>query len=651
MKIINILERTVIYSCVFLMALFVIPFFPASFVLPREILLTLSVILLLILWSVKLVMTGSLAFAKGKYDWPVLLITLVYLVSAIFVTPNKMEAFWYPGTATFVTASALLYFFVNQLKKEEKEGVAVSLFFSGVVFSLLILLSTLGVFTKIKFLPEIMKATTFNTLGGTIPAIIFLISLLPLAVNFVLKNKDLAKKLFFSVSSIIVVFGLMISVKNTIPAKDQRLGLLDYSTSWQILVDTLKFSPVLGTGPGNYVTAFSRFKPLAFNTSTFWANSFNSSRNLYLTATTEAGLAAAIAFFLLLLTVYKTDLKKRLADIKAWPLILFLLLAFIFPVASFAITLLFILLSLFSDSNEKIFNVNFLAREEGLSSSISSRLPSLIVALPVIFLALAVFYFGTRYSLAEYRFQEALNAVNKNDAKIAVDKMVAAINLNPKVDRYRFSYSQINLAIAQNIASKKELSESDKSNISQLIQAAISEGKNMVSLNPTRAENWAFLADIYRSVMSFAQGADQFAIQTYTQAIALDPVNPNLRIALGGIYYALGQYDSAIESFKLATLAKSDLPNAHFNLAVAYRDKKDYANALAEMNATLALIDKESTDYKTVKDEIDKLEPLVKEIQADSTKEGTLIAPQKAPEPVVQPPLELPEDATPPVTQ
>ncbi len=649
MKIINLIEKIVIYACVFLMALLVVPFFPASFILPREILLGASVVLLLLIWSVKLVITGTLTFAKGKYDWPVLLIALAYLASAIFITPNKMEAFWLPGTATFIIASAFLYFFVNQLKKEEKEGVAVSLFFSGVVFSLLVLLSTLGVFAKVEVLPELLKATTFNTLGSTISGILFLASLLPLALNLILKNKDLAKKLFFSVSSVIVVFGLLICIKNTIPPKGQDFGLISYGTSWQILVDTLKFGPILGAGPANYTSAFNRFKPLSFNGTSFWASSFNISRNLYFTAATELGFVGMIAFFLLLLTVYKLDIKKGLKHTDAWPLIVFLLLAFFFPAHSFTLMLLFVLLALSSDSHEKSFNVNFLAQGEGGASTISPRLPSLIVALPILALAFTTLYFGARYSAAEYRFQEAINAVGKNDAKTAVDKMVAAINLNPRVDRYRLSYSQINLAIAQNIASKKDLTDDDKNAISQLIQAAIAEGKNTVSLNPTRADNWTFLADIYRSVMSFAEGADQFAIQTYTQAIALDPINPNLRITLGGVYYALGQYDSAIESFKFATLAKADLPNAHYNLAVAYRDKKDYANALTEMNTTLALVDQTSQDYKTVKDEIDKLEPLVKQTET-ATKQGTLTPPQQAPEPVVQPPLELPEEANPPAT-
>lgn len=651
-KLVGATEKAVIYVCVFLSALFVVPSFPASFTLPRGILLAASVGLLFILWSVKLVAKGSMTFAKGKYDWPVFLILLVYLTSAVFVAPNKMEAFWLPGTAVFVIASAFFYFFINQLEKEEKRGVATALFFSGVAFSLQILFSALGIFAKISGLPEFLKAEAFNTLGGGIPAAVFLACLLPLAADFIVKDRDLVKRIFFSVSAVVIVFGLLVSVKNIIPAKGETIGLLDYSTSWQIMVDALKFNPVLGVGPANYLTAFNRFKPITFNSSPFWTGSFTSSRSFYMTAVTEVGLAAAVVLFFLLLTVNKEAVKKGYKEPKNWPLFLFLVLSFAFPVAGFGITLLFILLAIASGSSEKTYNINFLAQGESPTSSFSSRIPSLIVTLPIIALALAAFYFGGRYGLAEYRFQEAINAVNANQAKTAIDKMVAAINLNPRVDRYRLSYSQINMAIAQNLAAKKDLTDDDKNAISQLIQTAIAEAKNAVALNPTRANAWASLADIYRAVMSFAEGADEFAIQTYAQAVALDPVNPNLRIALGGIYYALGRYDDAIDSFKLAVLAKPDLANSRFNLAVAYRDKKEYAKALAEMKAVLSLVDEASPDYKTVQDEIAKLEPFVKETEKETAaKAGTLTPPQKAPEPVIEPPLELPEEATPPATE
>lgn len=660
MKYIEYFEKYLIYFVVFFLALFVLPLLPGSFVLPREILLTFSVILLLVLWSVKLVLKGSMSFSGGKFDFPVFLISLSYLLSAIFISPNKMDAFWFPGTATFVVASAFLYFFINQLKKEEKGNVAISLFFSAVVFSLLVLFSTLGIFSKIPQLPAFLKVNMFNTLGGAIPGIIFLASVLPLALNLILKNKDIAKRLFYSVSSIIVAFGLLISVKNSIPAAGGNTGLLGYNTSWQILVDSLKFNPVLGVGPGNYVTAFNRFKPLSFNSSPFWTNSFTSSRNFYLTAVTEVGFAAALSLFVLLLAIYKYAVKGRLtvkefkydgATARTLSILVFLILAFIFPVAFFGITLLFILLSLNSDSEEKTFNVNFLAQGVDSASTVSSRIPSFIVALPVIALAVALSYFGSRYTLAEYRFKEAVDAVNNNDARLAVDKMVAAINLNPRVDRYRSSYSQVNLAIAQNVATKKDLTDNDKSAISQLIQVAIQEGKATVALNPTRSDTWSLLAGIYRSIMPFAQGGDEFAIQTYRQAIALDPVNPNLRISLGGIYYALGRYDEAIESFKLAVLTKPDLANAHYNLSAAYKGKKDIDKAIEEMKVVLTLVKIDTPDYDLAKGELENLElnrPSSVPLSGTTEGQGNLTPPQPAEQPVIKPPLELPEEATPP---
>ena len=191
--------------------------------------------------------------------------------------------------------------------------------------------------------------------------------------------------------------------------------------------------------------------------------------------------------------------------------------------------------------------------------------------------------------------------------------MTSAIAQNPKVDRYHLPCSSgiwlRLLTCKQSVRADKEENtiEADKSTITQLIQQAIGGGK-AVATNPQRSGNWEILAQIYKNIMSFATGADQFTIQTYTQAIAFDPINPNLRIALGGVYYALGRYDDAIDAFKLAVIAKPDLANAHYNLAIAYREKKNFDNAIAEMNAVLSLVEKDSPDYALAKTELDNLE-------------------------------------------
>jgi len=108
--------------------------------------------------------------------------------------------------------------------------------------------------------------------------------------------------------------------------------------------------------------------------------------------------------------------------------------------------------------------------------------------------------------------------------------------------------------------------------------------------------------------MAFAQGSDQFAIQALSQAVALDPINPNLRISLGGVYFAIGDYDNAIDTFKMAVAAKPDLANAHYNLAVSYREKGELDKALVEMKATSDLLEKDSQDWQIVQKELSDLD-------------------------------------------
>jgi tetratricopeptide (TPR) repeat protein len=150
--------------------------------------------------------------------------------------------------------------------------------------------------------------------------------------------------------------------------------------------------------------------------------------------------------------------------------------------------------------------------------------------------------------------------------------------------------------------------------------------------------------------MSFAEGSDQFAIQTYSQAVALDPINPDLRIALGGVYYALADYEKAINAFQLAVVAKNDLANGHYNLAVAYAANKDYDKAIAEMNTVISLVPKDSEDSKTAQTVLEQLKKQKPATTATGAESQNLTAPETVETSNIKPPIVLPEEATPPAT-
>ena len=666
------IEKYIIYAIVLLLPFFTLSISPNPYVVSKLALLFYGLILVLLVRAVRVVTSGKLEFSVAKYDLPVAIIGISYILATLLKTPNKMEALLLPGITTVTVGAILIYYLLNQLKDDEKSMVARLLVLSGSVFSVLTLLSFAKIFEKIPQLPGFFKAQGFTPEGGFLPSAIFLFTLLPLGIAAVLSAKDSAKKIVYGVSTFIVLLGLLVSVYNLLPGRTFSPRFPGYSTSWSIAVDALKESPLFGTGPGNYLTAFNRFRPLAYNQTDLWAIKFATASSYFLTVLTEAGLLGIAGFILLFYTLYKTARKEfREMKLVKWgftgmanmvSLVMVSLLLLFFPATLLIIAVLFIYLALSTKTHKTSLNLLAQGSQEthtGVISTqqVASRFPALLISVPVILVLLFSGYRGSKILLGEYKFKKALDALVKNDATGTYDTMREAIRLNPRVDRYHSAFSRVNLIIANAIAQRAQtvqgkegepatISEQERTTISQLVQQAISEGKATVALNPLRSGNWEILAQTYRAIMPLAQGADQFTVQTYRQAVALDPINPNLRIALGGVHYALKDYDGAVRIFELAAATKNDFANAHFNFAFALRDAGKLDRAIQEMTLVLSLItDKEGNDYKIAKQALDDLQAKKK---AEAPAGEELNPPQAAEEPVIQPPIDLPEGSEPP---
>jgi tetratricopeptide (TPR) repeat protein len=269
-----------------------------------------------------------------------------------------------------------------------------------------------------------------------------------------------------------------------------------------------------------------------------------------------------------------------------------------------------------------------------------------LVALPIIVLSIFLSYRAGRILLGEYYFTASLNSLFNNEAQATYTQMVKAIQINPRVDRYRATFSRVNLILADSIARKGNLTDNDRSTITQLVQAAIQEGKATVALNPLRAANWEVLGRTYQSIIPLTTGADGFAAQSFQQAIALDPINPNYRIVLGGIYYTAKNYESASRIFELAVSSKPDLANGHYNLGFAYREAGKLDAAIQQMTLVLSLVDPKSKDYEAAKTVLDDLQAKKKAATPAGTE--SLTPPVAQGQPSVKPPIQLPAGSEPP---
>jgi tetratricopeptide (TPR) repeat protein len=648
-------QKYVLYATLGLLSIFFLFNNTSPFVIPKAVLLVTGASLIILLWVAKMFVNGTFTFHIGKFDLGVLLIAIAYFASTFVRTPNKMEAYLLPGTTTFVLAGAVIYFLINQFDAKVKHNAKVALFLSGVLLSIFSLFSVLNIFSKIPQLPAIMKDPGFNLLGGAIPAIILLVVLLVLSVSIIISESDTAKKTLYGFGVGIMLFALTVLVISSLPGRTTTPRFLSNRESWEVAVETLKKSPLMGVGPANYLTGFNLFKPLAYNQTDLWQVRFTTASNFYFTLITETGFLGLFAIALLLIAVYryvKNDLRVNSErstinkNLSKLALTLMVLLFAFLPTTPLLFVYFLILLAIVSESEHKNFHLNIASGET--SSLVSSRIPVIIVGLPFVAGILALMFFGVKVLKAEATFAKSINALSQNDAKTTYDLMNNAIRQNPRVDRYHASFAQVNMALASSIASKEEITDADRTAISQLVQQAINEGKATVSLNPGRSGNWEVLAQTYRSIMPFAQGADQFAVQTFTQAIALDPTNPNLRISLGGVYYSLGNFDAAIESFKLAVIAKPDHANAHYNLAIAFREKKDYDNAIAAINNVLQLVQPNTQDYNVAKQTLDELQSKKQTTQTPARSGENLTPPEPQEQTNINPPITLPEEANPP---
>lgn len=579
---------------ILLLPIFFVPIFPNYFLLPKIIIIVLSLSIIFYIEALRIPLSKETFWYKNDFDIPVILLTLAYILSGIFASDNKMEAFFLPGIGTLIPILTLFYFFLNSLKFKEEQKIKNTLIFSSLLSNLFVIFSFLSLYKLIPQLPDEIKNETFSPMGSFLPLIVFNICILPISFSLFLKEKDSPRKILWGVINITILLGIIISSFQFFQKEKQNFFILPPKASWSIAIDSLKESPLFGAGPANYLTAFNRFKPIQLNQDKIlWNKKFTTASNFYLTSITETGGLGLFAWIVFFITVYRVWKKIERPEIKT-SLALILIILALLPASLSLLLLLFILLSLAGQTSR--FPILLSPYN---TKNLAYKIPSLIASLLILVSTTTLNFFFLRWVWAEHLFYKSMKASIQNNVKETFDLINKTIRTNPYIDRYHIFNANITLILIQNILSKPQdqITDQDKQILVNLIQQAINEGKAAVALNKRRSENWEILARVYQNIINLAQGADNFAIQSLNQAIALSPFDPNLRIALGGIYYSMGNFEEAQKVFELAVLAKPDLANAHYNLAAALRERGQIDKAIKEMEIVISLVEKDSKDY------------------------------------------------------
>ena len=244
-----------------------------------------------------------------------------------------------------------------------------------------------------------------------------------------------------------------------------------------------------------------------------------------------------------------------------------------------------------------------------------------------------VLYKTVNVARADYYHRLALTQASKNGT-LTYQYLQKAEQINPEIDLYRVDMAQTNFALANALAIQKgpsqanpqgSLTDSDKKTIQTLLSQSINEGRVSVVLSPRSSRNWEVLASIYKNITGVAQNALAFSLDAYSGAIQRDPLNPALRLSVGGIYYSAKNYDLATRFFTDAINLKTDYANAYYNLSLAFKDKGDLQNAALVANQLIILLQKNnpnSADLKAVQKYFNDLKDQIAtntKAQADQT--------------------------------
>jgi tetratricopeptide (TPR) repeat protein len=583
---------------IFLFPIFFLPVVTDPFGLGKNLFLTAGAIIGLFLWFLDFVFSKNRTVEFNKLFWVMVGLIIWSLISCWKLPVGAIVKSWmYPvglGTITAMTIWTFLWIQVSD--KDEYKKQFGFLTASGLVLAILSLLIFLVPTSKFPVLwPKDNPLISINqgwSLAGSIFAevILFVFLCFEWTKKMILKlhrNEDYIKEAVITAFFCLVLFLDLYKIF--------KLGwvVLDGYSAWVIAVETLKRSPILGVGLGNFFNAFSVFRPNSYNLTKFWSMGFSNSSMSILQIWTELGIGGLV---LILMMIGGWFSKKRNKNFWLFGLMMVLILFLPMNLMSIFLFLWFL--------NSKII---FEKKEIKLVLKLGeSDFNVMLYFLGGLILIGGVWggYWWTKFLLGDYFLQQSLLAAVKNNGSLTYQMEIKAIAINPNQPDYRKIYSQTNLALAQNLLSNKDVSSDDKQKAATLIQQSVREAKTAISLDSNNSSYWSNLGVIYKQLIGVADGSLDWSVQAYTQAIALDPVNPLLKLDLGGLLFAANRFDEADKVFEQGILNKNDYANLWYNWAYTAKKLNKLSEAVDRLTQAVSLVPGNSSDFDKASKEL-----------------------------------------------
>ena len=376
--------------------------------------------------------------------------------------------------------------------------------------------------------------------------------------------------------------------------------ILDSDTSKLIAWQSLKDYPVLGSGPGTYMSDFVKYKPVEFNQSNFWNVRFDKGSSHLMEMVSSVGILGVLSYLLILfiflliisLSLQKMRDKGDLKDNKDKLIILPFFLAWLaLAVGQFVYmqnTVLSFYFWLFTALGivgwQKIQSAPYKKTTFSFKKMPEIGLVMNVVLLIIIFAFAGLFYLGGVFYYADTLFKQP--SETNEDLVLKMEKIV---NLNGYRENYRRALSQVYLINAWDEANKPQ-EEQNVELLQALASGSIEQARLASSLSPSSVSAWENLGNIYRDSSGLVGGTIPFALEAFAKASELEPNNPffyreRCRINL---ISEEKNWEETVSHCQKAIELKDNYLDAHVQLALVYEEKGDLEKAVEQMESILS---------------------------------------------------------------
>ena len=417
-------------------------------------------------------------------------------------------------------------------------------------------------------------------------------------------HREDRNKHFPTVSLIIVMISLLFFILGQVIGGflPNHLGISNIeispslATTMHVTKGALSKDPILGIGPNLFSEVWSMYKPSSINGTQFWNTSFNSGSGSLPTFISTTGSLGVIAWIIFLALLIMLGVKAFSSGIKnnttQESLIFFIAAIYLFIASFFYSTGAVIFLLAFAFSGIFV-GITFANSENGeieisfLDDPRKSFFSILFLALVMIITAATAFKFIERFASVSY-FGKAISAQTVPIAESNINK---AISLYQN-DLYFRTYSQVYLVKINQIISKgaQTISDDDKATLKTSINAAISGANSAVAYNAHNYLNLSTLGSVYETIAPFGiDGAYDKAVDAYTKAGALNPLNPSISLSLARVSFTNGKTKEATDYANQALKLKADYVDPLILLSQISKSQGDMTSAVNYAQRALSL--------------------------------------------------------------